>query len=212
MKWFTYCDLSDYAHDYEHKFALIFGSDCNDEPVTPEEVRILVADPKVRDALGSVFFAYSTHTHSSTFFILSRETWLLPLPDHATLDTPSAAMYVHGVRREYNLKQRYADCRSLFKAVGCAKCPDNGDTCRARQIEEAYVKDPENHGIDKTDFKHKVTKIGDFTFASPVMTHTCGRRGGFFQKAYRSIKQHDFKQIDYWTELRSDAAGRQEYR
>lgn len=126
------------------------------------------------------------------------------LPDEATIDTPPLLFFLNGVRHEVNLRKRYNQCLSLFKAVGCQHCPDRGKVCFS---EAAGVDIPQSVGaeLDADDLCERLeenkTVIAGREFISPTKTKTDP-----FQKKLRPVQKHDFEEIEANAKKRSKAS------
>lgn len=212
MKWFTYCCIEPSApkrdpdwHDRQ-RLALLFSSD-DDTELTEDDVK------KIREStLVAELFPQGHYVipRGSTQVLLTTDWRFLgsTYPDKATSSTPLIQLTVRGKGYTVSLHRRYNDCRSLLKAsVGCAHCDDKGFRCLSRALPEKVYDDgnlPDLYEDDiKEKCKHGVTKIGDFTYASPVMTKDMDDA---FAHAARPSWGHYFENIGEWAVRRSAAA------
>jgi len=216
MKWFTYCsDTSTVDREKgrwraktTHKkpptygrqpaFGLLLHSDDADDPVTDDDVKQLTKDPLVSQIFPGGYFILPSDDMEGDVIITANDDYTV-LPDQAIPETPLLRIIDNEEIREVNLRQRYNDCRSLVKAVGCTSCPDKGLRCITRAFGPGQSFDHANfdkHADDDTAkelFKNRKTKIGAFTYISPKLTipedHT-------FVPSYRHYADHDFSRIE----------------
>ena len=234
MKWFTYANFIDEISSHGTRkyrkntwrannkeadhVALVFGSDDPKEEPSKEDLIALAHNPEIQKFVGKVFFALRIRNiETSTYLVLTEHPDLIMNPDQAKLDEPPVLTYVDGEERIYHPRKRFSDCRTLLKALGCAKCPDNGWLCHSRALlrpgeneeiaalrEYAPVSPEDVQGY----FKHGVSKVEGFTFASPVMTKPLDVNQVNFLRGLRSVREHDFTAINHWTEQRSGASSK----
>ena len=116
------------------------------------------------------------------------------LPDEVKLGEPPMAFYVNGVQHWVDLRVRFNQCLSLFKAVGCASCPEKGETCLS---DGAGIKVPSCVG-EKFEGEDLIQMLGEskaviagHTFVPPMDT-----RVGAFCARLRPYWEHDFTEIE----------------
>lgn len=139
--------------------------------------------------------------------VMVSETPLEFAPDEAAFDRPSTLFYVEGKRFEVNLRTRYNECLSLFKAVGCKNCPSRGIKCLAEGAKiELTPRAPINNFTDEDEFldeleeRHK--KMGDFDFVHPSRTRVKNE----FSSKFREYWEHSFEAISRNAEELSERA------
>ena len=118
----------------------------------------------------------------------------LPMPDEAPLGAAPVVFYKDGEKIEVNLRQRYNQCLSLFKAVGCNQCPEKGLPCLSEGAGRPIGQNG-SAAIDSDDLLEKLKKtkpeIGGYAFVHPSLT-----KRKTFSKAIRSWWEHSFDEID----------------
>jgi len=125
-------------------------------------------------------------------------------PDKATLEEAPIKVFFEGKPHSINLRQRYNQCLSLFKAVGCARCPDKGMACLSESVGVTLpaVLSPSHQEEDLWDHVRELhPKLGEFTLVKPGSTRTAA-----FSKAIRSYWEHDFDEMEKNHKKRSAAA------
>jgi hypothetical protein len=125
-------------------------------------------------------------------------------PDQATLEDAPIKVFFEGKPHSINLRQRFNECLSLFKAVGCARCPDKGMTCLSESVGVTLpaVLSPSHQEEDLWDHvREHHPKLGEFTLVKPGSTRTAA-----FSKAIRSYWEHDFDEMEKNHKKRSEAA------
>ena len=119
------------------------------------------------------------------------------LPDEAD-PGEVVSFYIGGKVHNVSLRERYNACLSLFKAVGCAECPERGAAClstgRAVPIPPRTFDAATNGSLDEYIQKNK-PKLEGFTFVHPSSTRT-----GSFTAALRGYWDHDFRRVKVNTE------------
>lgn len=116
------------------------------------------------------------------------------LPDEVELGEPPMAFYLNGVQHWVDLRVRFNQCLSMFKAVGCTSCPEKGEVCLS---EGAGVKVPSymSEKFEGEDLIQMLTEnktvIAGHTFVPPMDT-----RVGAFCARLRPYWEHDFTEIE----------------
>lgn len=116
-------------------------------------------------------------------------------PDKATSDSAPTVFYFEGKKHSVQLRQRYNNCLSLFKVVGCGSCPDRGLKCLAQEAgftvpDRFYNHLEEEVLLDTLEQKYK--KLGAFELVSPSATRTKNE----FASKYRRYWEHSFEAIE----------------
>jgi len=125
-------------------------------------------------------------------------------PDKAPLEGADLRFFINGKPHTLNLRQRYNQCLSLFKAVGCAHCPDRGMKCLSEGVgfELPQRLSPAHQEEDLWDhLRENFPKLGEFTLVKPGSTRTAA-----FSKAIRSYWEHDFDEMEKNHKKRSEAS------
>lgn len=125
-------------------------------------------------------------------------------PDKAPLEGADLRFFIDGKPHALNLRQRYNQCLSLFKAVGCSHCPDRGMKCLSEGVgfELPQRLSPAHQEEDLWDhMRENFPKLGEFTLVKPGSTRTAA-----FSKAIRSYWEHDFDEIEKNAKKRSEAS------
>lgn len=205
MRWFTFCNMTvqqDGLTRNPSSVALLFGHDEADAVDTDisETEAITIA----KDVCTSGLFGPSVYARLwFGSLIVSSDPEHVPLPANGKQDDVEILhVNVTGDVRKIKLRDHYNACRSLLKAIGCHLCPSNGNACLLNAPELAttgvFARKP---GDIKNRLKHGKTKLGEYTYASPVMT-----KSEDFDSGLRGPGDHDFSQIERWTEMRGPAA------
>lgn len=225
MKWFTYCGnvdtvqapmtswrkkASHAAKSWRSKsqkgLGLLLHSDDEADPVTDADVKALVADPLMAEFFPDGYYVLPADNGSD--LIVTASTSFTVLPDRATPETPLLRIINDDEIYSVDLRQRYNNCRSLVKAVGCTHCPDQGVKCFKRDLspeqvaygtEFLYQPDDE---LAKELLKSRKTKIGPFTYVSPKLTIP---ENHVFVPSFRHYEDHDFGMIEENSESISEA-------
>jgi hypothetical protein len=125
-------------------------------------------------------------------------------PDQATLEDAPIKVFFEGKPYSIDLRQRYNQCLSFFKTVGCAKCPDKGMTCLSESVGVTLpaVLSPSHQEEDLWDHvREHHPKLGEFTLVKPGSTRTAA-----FSKTIRAYWEHDFDEMEKNFKKRSKAA------
>lgn len=211
MKWFTYCNNTDTVHresnawrsNTTHKrpyswnrsdFGLLLQSDDEEDPITEADITALTGDPVLTELFPNGYFVMPIEDRDGAQIITAAESYVA-LPDRAQLSTPLLRVVAENASHTVSLRQRYNDCRSLVKAIGCADCPDKGLTCirRALPVDATDLIESKADDDDAKELlKNRVTKLGPFTYVSPKLTIPAGH---VFVPSYRHYMDHDFAQI-----------------
>lgn len=216
MKWFTYCGNTStvqrpadrwrkktshakrrWRSSPSQDFGLLLHSDDANDPITDDDVRGLLKDPVIEEFFPNGYFVLPAETEGDVVITASEDYAVLP--DHARSETPLLRIVDEDVIHEVDLRQRYNDCRSLIKAVGCGHCPDKGLACFQRGLPMEHRTTATTFGNRSDDetakelLKNRVTKIGGFTYISPKLTVP---EDHVFVPSYRHYEDHDFSRID----------------
>jgi len=125
-------------------------------------------------------------------------------PDEAPLEGADLRFFINGKPHALNLRTRYNQCLSLFKAVGCSHCPDRGMRCLSEGVgfELPQRLSPAHQEEDLWDHvRENFPKLGEFTLVKPGSTRTAA-----FSKAIRSYWEHDFEEMEKNHKKRSEAS------
>lgn len=125
-------------------------------------------------------------------------------PDKAPLEGADLSFFINDTAHTLNLRQRYNQCLSLFKVVGCADCPDRGMKCLSEGVgfELPNQLSPAHQAEDLWDhMRENFPKLGEFTLVKPGSTRTES-----FSKSIRPYWQHDFDEMEKNTKQRSEAS------
>lgn len=215
MKWFTYCGNVDtvereanrwrtksshakrrWRGGKQQSFGLLLHSDDEKEPITDDDVKGLLRDPVVERFFPNGYFVLPAD--NETDLIITASTGFAVLPDKAMPETPLLRIVDEEVIHAVDLRQRYNNCRSLVKAMGCEHCPDQGIKCFKRDLGPEYAALGTEFGNQPDDdlakelLKNRVTKIGAFTYISPKLTIP---EDHVFVPSYRHYADHDFERI-----------------
>lgn len=229
MKWFTYCSNVDTVErpadrwrttssharkswrrtDYKSRsFGLLLHSDDEKEPLTDDDVKSLLRDPVVEKFFPNGYFVLPADNDEMDL-IITASTGFAVLPDKAQPETPLLRIVDDDVIHEVDLRQRYNNCRSLVKAMGCEYCPDKGIQCFKRDLGPAQAAlgaefgDQPDDDLAKELLENRKTKIGPFTYVSPKLTIP---EGHVFVPSFRHYEDHDFSRIDENSEIISKAS------
>ena len=215
MKWFTYCGNVDtverpanqgrthsshakrrWRSGKQQSFGLLLHSDDEKEPITDDDVRGLLRDPVVEKFFPNGYFVLPAD--NETDLIITSSTGFAVLPDKALPETPLLRIVDEERIHEIDLRQRYNNCRSLVKAMGCEHCPDQGVKCFKRDLAPEFATLGTEFGNQPDDdtakelLKNRVTKIGNFTYISPKLTIP---ENHVFVPSFRHYADHDFERI-----------------
>lgn len=115
------------------------------------------------------------------------------LPDEATIETALIRFYKNGVEHTINLRERYNQCLSLFKAVGCRHCPEKGAPCLAQASGgvPAFTDIP----LDAEDVLEGLAD-SKLVIAGHEFVHPTSTRTKEFSKKLRRFDQHDFDAVE----------------
>lgn len=148
-----------------------------------------MADPRAFRWYGQGRPQLKKPTHTLVSSILES-----PLPDEATIETPELRFFKNGVEHTINLRTRYNQCLSLFKAVGCEHCPEKGVACLS-QAAGFQVPTHLETALDAEDLLERLiqnkTNIGGHEFVHPSKTRTHE-----FSSKLRVWWEHDFDSIE----------------
>lgn len=226
MKWFTYCGNIDTVHSSanswrkmsshakrrhwhsrtQQAFGLLLHSDDEKEPVTDDDVKSLLRDPVVAKFFPNGYFVLPAE--NETDVIITASTGFAVLPDQAMPETPLLRIVDDDSAHSVDLRQRYNNCRSLVKAMGCEHCPDRGIKCFKRDLAPEFAalglefgQQPDDD-LAKKLLVNRETKIGAFTYISPKLTIP---ENHIFVPSYRHYADHDFARIAENSETISEA-------
>lgn len=126
-------------------------------------------------------------------------------PDQARMGDKPTEFYFEGKKYIVSLRQRYDDCLSLFKAVGCRSCPDRGLKCLGEGAgftppDRFY--DPKDDEVTLELLEKQYAKLGGFEFVSPSATRVKNE----FASKFRHYWEHSFEMIDQNAEELSERA------
>lgn len=185
--------------------ALLLHSDDDEDPITDADLEAFANNETVQTLFPrGVIAVPSDETEGD--WLLAENVDYAGLPDAAQLDTPAVRLFHAGKPHMIDLRQRYNNCRSLIKAVGCKECPEQGITCMQRALPpeqqvglkvvngdyDAQDADRVDEDSFKEQLRNRETKIGEFTYISPSLTVP---EGHHFTPGLRHYKDHDFSQI-----------------
>lgn len=126
-------------------------------------------------------------------------------PDEATIETPKIIVYRDGKRWVIDLRKRYNSCLSLFKAVGCARCPALGAECIAEEIDQPLPPHlaPEVDGEELFEtLSRSKPMIANHIFVPPARTRKEAHYP--FVARLRPPDEHDFSLITENTKALSE--------
>lgn len=117
-------------------------------------------------------------------------------PDEATPETPKVVIYREGKQLTVDLRTRYNNCLSLFKATGCSRCPSRGAECLSEEINEPLpshlATETEGEELFDTLSRTKPT-IANHIFVPPARTRQNVRYP--FAARLRPPEEHDFSLV-----------------
>lgn len=117
-------------------------------------------------------------------------------PDEATPETPKVVIYREGKRLTVDLRTRYNNCLSLFKATGCSRCPARGADCLSEEINEPL---PPHLGAEVNGeelfetLSRTKPSIANHIFVPPARTRHSVRYP--FVARLRPPEEHDFSLV-----------------
>jgi hypothetical protein len=125
------------------------------------------------------------------------------LPDEATIETVPIRFFKNGIEYTINLRDRYNQCLSLFKAVGCRVCPERGAVClsQASGTIPAYTDVP----LDAETMLEGLTG-SKLVIAGHEFVHPTSTRTEEFSKKLRRYNEHDFDAVADNDKKRSERA------
>lgn len=143
-------------------------------------------------------------TSETKYCVLVSTTINAPDPDKAELGAAPVKVFFNGTSHTVNLRTRYNQCLSFFKAVGCAKCPSRGMACLSEGVgvELPERLSPAHEVEDLWDhMREKYASWGGFTLIKPGSTRTDN-----FSATFRPYWEHDFEAVEKNFKKRSAAS------
>ena len=215
-----------YGYSYKHArypkdsgtVLLFHDFDTNSCLLNPEYVKDTILDsPITREAVEPPFMAavITNHIYDQTELCLA-VTDSFEMLRWAMSGFELKGKYVHIVdaHGNYRLKQlneEYYDCKLPVKFMeDCDACfnkeefnPGKLAHCSLRKIYDLRTDPPGDTEELFDEFKNRKTKIGDFTYLSPTLTHPSE---AFFATRLRSFQVQSFNAIDTNAKDKHDAA------
>lgn len=124
-------------------------------------------------------------------------------PDEATVETATIKFFKNGVEHTINLRERYNQCLSLFKAVGCRSCPDRGARCLSQSNAEFPA--ATNAPLDAETMLEGLME-SKLVIAGHEFVHPTSTRVEEFSKKLRRYDEHDFDAVEENDKNRSKRA------
>lgn len=177
--------------------ALLLHSDDDSDPITDADLQAFSVDETIKKMFPRGFVAVPSDSVEGDW-LLTTSAGYADLPDQAELDAPTLKILTDNNLTELDLRQRYNNCRSLIKAVGCKECPEKGLVCLSRGV-PGNISSPmvSVEDAEETEFKdvlkNRETKVGAFTYISPTLTIPDDHH---FVPSLRHYEDHDFSNID----------------
>jgi hypothetical protein len=237
MNMYTVCHAYDARNARSDALALLFNTpDTKKIAGIPELSEIYpngyfvtsISDIKSGDPYRHSYYQRQRYSHNPAPYTMVSIFATYPRPDEAKLNSEDICFFVNGKTYQVNLRTRYNHCLSLFKAVGCAQCPDNGLPCVSQEAEELIeldkkLTDAERpvyfnetafsnnteflNDIDDIEFlkylQRKHPSLGDFKLVKPGSTSPRS-----FHSTFRPYWDHDFSLVPRNEKEKSDAASR----
>ena len=199
-KWFT--TVSQFSKDKYYDSLLFYDSKKNGVLTRKEELIKILDSETITKTLGNSIeiLRYECPDHDEiliTCYIDKHPERLENAENEETLH-----LYSRGIGiRTINLKETYYQCSAMEKHVmGCEGCvrETKSPGCDIKNsftngIPPDIIGEAEIHGL-----RNRKTAINGFTFISPRLTRTEP-----FQKSGRVANEHDFTEIDHWSEVAS---------
>ncbi len=176
--------------------ALLLHTDDTNDPITDKDLADFAKSDVVKRLFPNGFIATPSDVVESDW-LLSASAKYAELPDAAQLDSPKLRVLMDDVIQDIDLRQRYNNCRSLLKAVGCNECPEKGMACLSRELSvqarETLPDRAEDEDTFKETLKNRKTTVGAFTYISPSLTIPDDHH---FVPSLRHYEDHDFENIE----------------
>ena len=176
--------------------ALLLHTDDAKDPITNDDIAAFGASETIKELFPTGFIATQSDTVEGDW-LLSSSAAYTDLPDSAKIDTPKLVVLTDAGLNEIDLRQRYNNCRSLIKAVGCTECPDKGLVCLRRGVPDTVEMPVVDHSGDsdifKETLKNRKTTVGAFTYISPTLTIPDDHH---FVPSLRHYEDHDFGNVE----------------